>query len=218
MPVSRSLNEFVEDQGHLRVALDKAKEQYRPYDQGWYLYHQVVAHENVAEKFSHDFIALVYATLGAWNMNSRGAKLAEFNEFKQSLMTQSTRMMDLANYRLESISSMDAERILREFVECFFSDVLLVAEGKPRLVTYSKTLHFFLPHLFMPVDRRYTLTFFYGNTDVPRSVGKQFVKFSEIFLEFLKFATAVQLQPFQDNTWNANIPKTIDNLIIGHLL
>lgn len=218
MPVRGSLSLFVEDRNRLELALEKTREQYRQYNPGWYLYRRVIAYTDIVDRFSDDFIELVYATLGAWNMNSRGARLAEFDVFKRSLLTQRNRIIELAHHRLEPLSLQEANQLLQEFIRPLFFDLILVAEDKPRLVTYSKTLHFFLPLLVMPVDRRYTLMFFYLHDNIPRSIERQYIKFSEIFIEFQKFAAVVQLQPFLDNTWNANIPKTIDNLIIGHFL
>lgn len=97
-----------------------------------------------------------------------------------------------------------------------FFQMELVHPGKPRLVTYSKTFHFFLPKLFVPIDRKYTLSYFYGNGMVPGSLERQFKRFSELHQEFRRFATNVALVQAVDNSWNGNIPKVIDNIIIGY--
>jgi hypothetical protein len=92
----------------------------------------------------------------------------------------------------------------------------LVANGKPKLVTFSKTLHFFLPDLVVPIDRKYTLQFFYGSTYVPKSDQKQFQRFMEIEQQYLKLQSNIDFSKFIDDKWNLNIPKTLDNLIIGY--
>ena len=68
----------------------------------------------------------------------------------------------------------------------------------------------------MPIDRTYTLRFFYNNTNVPQKIAKQFEKHNQIFLAANLFAQKHNLTQYLDTKWNLNKPKIIDNLIIGH--
>jgi hypothetical protein len=93
----------------------------------------------------------------------------------------------------------------------------LVATGKPILVTASKTLHFFMPNLIVPIDRKYTLNFFNGNESVPTKIEKQFQVFIKIQREFSLFSATHDLTAYKDERWNLTIPKVMDNMIIGFM-
>ncbi|MCL4538379.1 MAG: hypothetical protein M1469_09290 [Bacteroidetes bacterium] len=196
--------------------MTKTKRLYRQYDPGWYLYRKLASEVDIEAKFRDDFIELVYVTLVAWNMNSRGARLSNWNTFKQSLYAQRDHFINLASFRLEQLSEAVMKDLFSEDVRELFFNLILVSDSKPRLVTCSKTLHFFLPNLFVPIDRKYTLSYFHKSTSVPASIEKQYDKFSNIQEECRRFANRVSLDEFADSIWNANIPKTIDNIIIGY--
>jgi len=70
-----NLNIFLEENGLLDKSLKEVKDNYRPLDPGWYLYRKICLEKDINKKFEDEFIELVYVTLSAWNMNSRGAKL-----------------------------------------------------------------------------------------------------------------------------------------------
>lgn len=186
---------------------------YRPYDPGQYLYGLVTEFSNEA-KYSDKFIELVYTTLIAWNMNQRGAKLSDFPTFKNSLLRYKELIQSLDNLRIEKLIDTIG---LTEKIKILFENLQVVANGKPKLVTFSKTLHYFLPNLLMPIDRRYTLTFFYKHTNLPQSDSGQFEIYRDIFAQFRQFATAYNFDRHKDRHWNKNIPKIIDNIIIAYI-
>ena len=196
------------------LAEDTAKS-YRPYDPGQYLYKLVLEFPNKT-KHSEKFIELTYTTLIAWNMNQRAAKLSEFEIYKSSLQTNYSKIELLEKYRIEKVSDTDLLK-LKEKIKYLFDNLELVSNGKPRLVTFSKALHYFLPNLLMPVDRRYTLQFFYKNTNTPTDSEKQFEMYWSIFLQFRELASAYDFNKHVAESWNRNIPKFIDNIIIGHI-
>ncbi len=210
-----NLDRFVDSPDLITEALDWTKRKYRPLDPGWYLYRQLVKTSDLSKKFADDFVELVYVTLCAWNMNSRGAKLAEWDSFRKSIFDCKDDFIRLESYRLEVLAEGQLEWILNEAIPKLFSRMSLVAPNKPRLVTYSKVFHFYLPNLFVPIDRKYTLTYFYGNAYVPPSLNKQIERFSQLLREFQRFAHSVRLADKMDTNWNANVPKIIDNMIIG---
>lgn len=74
------------NESFFKECVDFAVKNYRTEEKSTVLYKKVLSFP-VQEKFSEPFISLVYETLKAWNMNSRGAKLAEINDFSQSIMT-----------------------------------------------------------------------------------------------------------------------------------
>jgi hypothetical protein len=207
--------------------LKEVKENYRPYDPANYLY-KLLLNKNIDEKLTIKGIELLYTTLIAWNMNSRAAKLSEFEIFSDSVLKNKDKIKSLSKKRLELSDfnkySSELEKLFYDLSLVWFND-----EGveKPRLVTFAKTMHFLLPELCMPIDRRYTLNFFYNNTnthntnlkDRTKKLKSQFKKYTEIFQEFERFAksNSDKLRKYEDPTWNLGIPKIIDNLIIAYV-
>lgn len=188
-------------------------ENYRPYDPGQYLYNLITSYE-FDEKFSDKFIELVYTTLISWNMNQRGAKLSNYDVFKNSILQNQKTIRLLRDYRIESFHQYE---FIIERLKTLFKNLQLVDHDKPKLVTFSKTMHFFLPHLLMPIDRSYTLQFFYRNTNFEKVHEVQIKIYLEIFDQVYQFATRHDFSSYVDNKWNRNIPKIIDNIIIAYV-
>jgi hypothetical protein len=182
-------------------------ENYRPYDPGQYLYN-LITNVPFEEKFTDSFIELVYTTLIAWNMNQRGAKLSEFEVFKKSILENQKNISLLRDYRIERLSQKD---LIKERLESLFNNLQLVDKNKPKLVTFSKTMHFLLPHLLMPIDHSYTLQFFYRNTNFEKDEENQIKIYFEILDQFIQLAVKYDFTKYIDHRWNRNIPKIIDN-------
>lgn len=185
---------------------------YRLYDPAMYLYKAVLDYKG--NKFSNEFIELVYTTLKAWNMDSRGAKLSDFEIFRKSLKKNRILINDLRKYKLGKLNEKSLKKTL-ESVDKLFDRLILVAPGKPKLVTYSKALHFYIPHLFMPIDRTYTLKHFPYRNNLH---NKSCEVFKKIFNQFNEFAALNDLAKHIDKKRNRTIPKIIDNIIIGYYL
>ena len=75
---------FRNNQIDINACLDNVNRVYRPLSPAIYLYNKLITYHG--DKFNRDFIELVYVTLDAWNMNSRGAKLLEFGKFENSIL------------------------------------------------------------------------------------------------------------------------------------
>ena len=103
--------------------LTEVRENYRPFDPGWYLYNKLLS-EN--EKFKDEFIELVYVTLSAWNMNSRGAKLSEFSIFKKSILNNKDKLQNLSQLKIEKLSEVQFNSVLQD-LELLFNNLTLVA-------------------------------------------------------------------------------------------
>ena len=106
----------------------------------------------------------------------------------------------------------------RETLKVLFAKLELTKETSP-LVTFSKTLHFLLPDLIVPIDRKYTLSFFKKNhRGTFRDEESQFSVFMDIQCAYSTFARKHNLKGYIDDRWNQNIPKIMDNLVIGYML
>jgi len=193
--------------------LKSTADTYRPYDPGQYLYNLVIDFPKES-RFSEKFIELTYTTLISWNMNQRGAKLSDYDLYMKSLIENKNLIQSLQNERIEKIDNVNE---ILQSLKHLFENLKLVAKDKPKLVTFSKTLHFFLPNLLMPIDRSYTIRFFYKNTGVPQADEKQFEMYKDIFLQFRQLSMSYDFELHLDNKWNRNIPKMIDNLVIAYI-
>lgn len=150
-------------------------------------------------------IEILYATLVSWDMNSRGAKMKYFDEFKESVLSCLNQFKQLENFE-ENVST-DSIRLMSTLRNTYEKLSLMKTGG--RLVSNSKLLHFLFPKLCMPMDRMNTLSYFYGNTG--ESVNK--------YMEIIEFSYEIINMPenwdnYLDNNWNATVPKMIDNAII----
>ena len=199
----------------IKGLLDYTNEKYRPYDPGLYLY-ILMSEYSFEEKFTDKFIELVYTTLTAWNMNQRGAKLCDFKVFKDSLIDNQSIIESLKGYKIEELDSID---ILKKPIESLFKNLRLVPESQKRkLVTFSKTLHFFLPNLLMPIDHTYTLRFF--NQYLSEKENQQIEVYLYVFEQFRLFAKDHKDDAsfkVRSERWNKNFPKMIDNIIIAYI-
>ncbi len=208
------VNDLVSNPTKIEQYLKIVEKEYRLYDPGNYLYKLLLSKNS--EIFKRENIELLYTTLIAWNMDSRGAKLSDFTQFYESILKNKEKFSNLQRYRLESITDDEFDSIMKTS-KILFEELELITkkENAPKLVTYSKTMHFIVPKLIVPIDRKYTLTFFKNNTIYDNS--KSFELFETIHHSFRKIAQNINLDRYKDNVWNLTIPKIIDNLIIGYV-
>jgi len=155
------------------------------------------------------YIETMYATLASWNMNSRGAKMKYFDDFKLDILQNRRSFVELSNYALDDLSVEDYRKV-REIASEIYGNLSLMRTSG-RLVSNSKTMHFILPDLVMPMDRENTLNFFYGNTsESPK-------KFMDIMDCVYQIAQKADLRRHLDKKWNQSITKVIDNAIISRM-
>jgi hypothetical protein len=160
-----------------------------------------------------DFLERVYKALEAFGMNSRMAELTGRTTFNTSVKEHADTILSLAKYNLETVENVDGA-----FTDTigFLFDRLQLSQTESRLVTFAKAMHFFLPDLFMPIDGRYTLRFFYESKPINE---KQC--FLQVFEQFRQFAhehyETLKAQVDKTSHWNRNIPKIIDNIIIAYV-
>ncbi len=168
------------------------------------------------------FFDYLYATLVSWNMDSRAAKLCGFDEFTNTIRNSRQKITQLSKYSLRSLVQKDA-LTSGSFEEAakLINDVLLgvkVSETESWLVANTKALHHILPDLIPPIDRNYTLKFFFDNTSVKKE-AKSNPQFFEVFSHYLYIYDLVsdEVEGMVDiNSFNSSGTKIIDNAIIGY--
>jgi hypothetical protein len=160
--------------------------------------------ENIRAFLNDDYnLEILYATLVSWDMDSRGAKMKDFNDFKKSLIN--------CLPEFEIIEESKDLNSLIPVLEKTFKKLHLM-KGKSRLVSNSKILHFLFPNLLMPMDGKNTLDFFYNNTNESFKKYINIIKFSnEIMNESLDWDS------YMHGGWNTTPPKIIDNAIMLYM-
>lgn len=167
---------------------------------------------NFSSKSIEDFlgsnyhIELIYATLVSWDMNSRGAKMEYFDEFKKSLLSAKDRLSLLWRKQITNIGNIEEElNIINEIY-----DHLNLMKTQARLVSNSKVMHFILPELLMPMDRQNTIMYFYNNTNDTKNKYLSIIRGSFEFIQQMGGDWKCHI----DKEWNRTIPKVLDNAII----
>jgi hypothetical protein len=150
-------------------------------------------------------IEILYATLVSWDMNSRGAKMLYYDEFKRCLIENIDNFNVLE--KIEGNGGIDKSSLIAQLGELYDNLNLMKTGG--RLVSNSKVLHFLFPNLLLPMDRSNTLKYFYNNTQESKS---KYLEIMDVCLEIMQHP--VNWAKHLDNNWNTTIPKLIDNAII----
>ena len=166
----------------------------------------------------------IYATLVSWGMHRmgpKGAKMPAFKPFSDSILNYEKFFRRWKGVSIETISQKEFEDFLRELTTICFE--IQATTSDSRLVSSSKTLAHILPDLVPPIDRQYTLKFFYGTKNRPINnpdAGKEVLKevmtymyklYSENSL-FKKWANDLK-SPNKD--FCGSLPKLFDNVVIN---
>jgi len=164
------------------------------------------------------FYTKIMQTLEAWNMNQQGAELTSVDNFKESVLSLKSDLIDLYIYKLCSVNKVQINNSMMKLLKNVFVK-LKVMESKRRIVGVSKALHFLLPDLVMPIDGKYTMFFFYGYNKYSDDATAEFKTFADIFSKAHDITKKLCLtqHDVDGEKWNTSVPKLIDNAIIGFL-
>jgi hypothetical protein len=103
-------------------------------------------------------------------MGPRGAKLVEFSKFVRGFKSMRERIRQIETLALKNVASTDLDRVRDQVWEIISN--LAVGVGETRIVSGSKALHHVLPELVPPIDREYTLRFFFNHKNLNRGGAK----------------------------------------------
>jgi len=165
------------------------------------------------------FFEYLYATLVSWGLHRtgpKGPKLVDFEVFLSNFRAQKERIIALARQRLTAIPIAEAANIADSLYHIISS--IKVSRTTTQLVAGSKALHHLLPSLMPPIDREYTLKFFYGYN--PLTYKTERVVLREIFPLFVKIASEKRdvIYKWIGQGFHTSETKVIDNAIIGFVL
>lgn len=166
---------------------------------------------------SEQFFEYLYATLASWGLHRMGktnTKLVDFDKFKESITSQKERLLTLSDKRILEFTPNQLTLVtnqLRELIEN-----LKIGEGETKIVFNSKAIHHLLPDLMPPIDRQYTLLFFYDSTSPPHIDDC----FSEIYPKFVSIAFSKKdsIREKVGKGFHTSETKVIDNAIVGYVL
>jgi hypothetical protein len=157
----------------------------------------------------------IVETLKTWGMDKKGAKLEQPCVIYDSINNCDEYLSELYSYRLNEIDNNTLSH-LKDTLFLLFRD-LKVMKSKRRIVGVSKTMHFLLPDLVMPVDGKYTMKAVYGYNKMSETATDEFDDYFYILKMFQEICAnyRLSLSDFDTSRWNTSIPKIIDNAIIG---
>ena len=151
-------------------------------------------------------------------MGKNNAKLCEMSVFRRSIQSKMPALLAMENIRLTTIRPEQLDS-LAEWLWDIIAD-LQVGVGAVKIVSGSKAFHHLLPELVPPVDREYTLRFFFGNKNV--TSDNQNAKFLDIFKAYVFVANSrwesIAEAMRRGGEMNTSTTKVIDNAIIGCVL
>ncbi len=166
-----------------------------------------------------DFLESLYATLTSWGMHRMGktnAKLVEFEVMRNSLQELLPQIERIQYKNLLTLEPKELPEIAEQIWEIINN--LRIGIGRTKIVVGSKTLHHILPNLVPPIDREYTLQFFYRNKNISRAENQYF---KEIFPLYYQIASAckeeINSRIALKGEMDTSPTKVIDNAIVGYI-
>lgn len=164
------------------------------------------------------FFEYLYATLTAWGLHRMGAsaaKLVDFETFRSSLRNQKSEIEGLQDCRLIRLSEGDLDVVVDSLWQILAT--LRISKAETKLIANSKALHHLLPELMPPIDRQYTLRFFYGHKTIS---GRDEQIFGEIYPQFHRIGSRseVAIHKYLGHGFHTSETKIIDNAIVGYVL
>lgn len=172
--------------------------------------------KTIEDEIFYDYL---YAMLTAWGMHRMGpgsTKLTEMNILKESFRKQKNKIELLSNYEIDSIPNNEIFHITSKIWELI--ENLEISISKTKIVAGSKALHHLFPKLIPPIDREYTIRFFYNRTNMNQGDKKAF---KEIYPYFIKIAKSCKddiKHQIGNGLMATSKTKIIDNAIVGYVL
>jgi len=164
------------------------------------------------------FLESLYATLTAWGMHRMGpgnTKLVDFKLLVDGFGQFGHVIRKLSAVRIVDLPSDEIGHVSDQ-VWAIISK-LRIGQGETKIVAGSKALHHVLPDLVPPIDREYTIRFFFHHKSL--SQGDR-AAFHEMFPYFCRIATESRrkIETRIGKGMNTSTAKVIDNAIVGFVL
>ncbi len=149
-------------------------------------------------------------------MGSNGARMCDFSTFTNSIVSQIDNIRRLETKELHEVTLAEIPALSQDLWSII--SAFNIGVGETKIVIGSKTLHHILPDLVPPIDRRYTMTFFFQHTTFNQ--GDQ-AAFAQMFPRFHRIAVsrASDIARLRGvGSMSTSATKIIDNAIVGWVL
>jgi hypothetical protein len=161
------------------------------------------------------FLESLYATLTAWGMHRMGpggAKLVEFPALVDSFRTMELPIRKLSALALADLRFEEVTDVSDQLWAVISG--LNIGCGLTKIVAGSKALHHVLPELVPPMDREYTIRFFFHHKNLSQGDA---VAFREIYPRLHRIAVECRdrIDARIGRGMNTSATKVIDNAIVG---
>jgi len=174
--------------------------------------------KSISDKLKDDqFLERCYACLIAWRLNRGQSWLVSFDDFKKQLNLQKENLIKLD--QVKNLEKLDIDEYKSIFEEIFKSwNLVTIRKGEKdaesKFVSISKTLHFLLPDLVIPMDNAYTarIISFNGSSD---KQCKSFLEILSVGKDILNEHKDV-IDKYIGSIPQDTKPKIIDNIIINY--
>jgi len=176
-------------------------------------------HPSAGEALNDDaFFESLYATLTAWGMHRMGptgAKLVDLPVLMTSFRDQAAQIRQVERLRIWELTPGAVPQVTQDLWDIIRQ--LQVGAGRTKIVAGSKALHHLLPDLVPPIDREYTLRFFFHHKTLNRGGERAF---REMYPRFHRIAQSCQdeIRGRLGRGMNTSPTKVIDNAIVGYVL
>lgn len=166
-----------------------------------------------------EFVDLVYATLTAWGMHRmgpKGAKLTEIDRFRAGLRRHAPALDALSALRIGDCAGDQASVVAGRLWRII--EDLDVTASATKLVAGTKALHHVLPELVPPMDREYTIRFFFHHKTLNRGDQAAFLEMFPHLCVVARDCRATIDAARGVGAMSASAGKIIDNAIVGFVL
>ncbi|UVT18407.1 MAG: hypothetical protein H8K03_11185 [Nitrospira sp.] len=165
-----------------------------------------------------EFYESLYATLASWGLHRMGPGKTKLVNFDQMVNILQGLESDIRHLETLQIWNLNSER-LQAVAEQIWSLIarLKIGIGQTRIVSGSKALHHLIPELVPPMDREYTLKFFFNHKNLNKS-GED--AFREMYPHFHRIAVSCRerIEARLGKGMYTSFTKVIDNAIVGYVV
>ena len=166
------------------------------------------------------FFESLYATLTAWGLHRMGTgktKLVDLPVLRAGIQKVADRLRELEGFRIVQVGPGNFAHTL-ELVWNVVSE-LQVGIGSTRIVAGTKALHHLLPDLVPPIDRAYTVQFFFNNKNaIQGDESRQYEAFRLMYSHVVAIChnNRREIKSRIGSHMNTSFTKVVDNAIVGY--
>jgi hypothetical protein len=157
------------------------------------------------------FLDSLFATLILRGIGTRGTKLVPRAQFAFTLQSHQDEISALERFSIED-SGLDVTAVAERLSA--LSKDLGIVENVATVEPGSKALHYLLPDLVPPLDRRWSGKFFRWGQHDPLANSQRI--WMEAFTNLALVASQVAPSRLLDEEWNSSTSQILDNALIGY--